>query len=269
MVSLNGFINVHRKEIDSSWYKDIKVKAVFLHIRLMANFTETSFDGKKILPGQHVFSYEGLGKEIGLSRQEVRTALGKLKRWGEITTESTNQYTIATIVNWDKYQSSYYYATNKSTNSATIEQPTANQQATIEQPHRNNDNKGIREEGKKDSQSDLSLSGPVPYPQSVEEVMEYCKAEGLYTDAERFFGVYHPDWLDKNGAPIRDWKKLCAGPVWNVKPTEPVQEQTEENKESYESLKWYYDATEQYDKLAELEEKHKQEQDEWRVKAAR
>lgn len=228
MVSLNGFINVHRKETESSWYKDIKVKAVFLHIRIMANFTETSFDGKKIMPGQHVFSYEGLGKEIGLSRQEVRTALGKLKKWGEITTESTNQYTIATIVNWDKYQSSYYYATNKLTNSATIEQPTANQQPTIEQPHRNNDNKVIMEERKKDSQTAPSFSSsiPVPIPRSVEEVQQYCERMGYKIDAARFFYYYSGHGWKTGNEPIMDWHALVK--YWNEtqkEPFDPVQEQ--------------------------------------------
>ena len=35
---------------------------------------------------------------------QIRTALNKLKSTGEVASESTNRYTIITVVNWEKYQ---------------------------------------------------------------------------------------------------------------------------------------------------------------------
>lgn len=270
MVSLNGFIKTHRKIMEWEWYKNQNVKDVFLHLCLNANFKENNFEGVRIKPGQLVTSQSHLAEELGLSRQKIRTALKNLERTGEITMEPTNKFTMITIVNWGKYQ----IQDLELTNNPTSEQPTVNQQQTSEQPQLNNDNNLIMEERKKDSQTapSFSSSTPVPIPRSVEEVQQYCERMGYKIDAARFFYYYSGHGWKTGNEPIMDWHALVK--YWNEtqrESTEPVQEQTEENKnkESYESLKWYYDATEQYDKLAELEEKYKQEQDDWRVKAAR
>lgn len=64
-----------------------------------------------------------MAKELGFSRQQVRTALNKLKSTNEITCESTSRYTIVTIVNWDEYQSVDEKATIEKTNRITNWQP--------------------------------------------------------------------------------------------------------------------------------------------------
>ena len=63
-----------------------------------------------------------LSKELGISEQMIRTSLAKLKSTNEITNETTSQYTIITIKNYNKYQ--------ETTSEATNEQPTSNQRAT-------------------------------------------------------------------------------------------------------------------------------------------
>ena len=45
-----------------------------------------------------------LAEELGFSVKQIRTALNKLKSTGEVASESTNRYTIITVVNWEKYQ---------------------------------------------------------------------------------------------------------------------------------------------------------------------
>jgi hypothetical protein len=67
---------------------------------------------------------------LGLSEQQVRTALTKLKSTGEITSIATNKYTLVTIENWASYQSPDNLATSKTTSDSTNEQPTDNQQIT-------------------------------------------------------------------------------------------------------------------------------------------
>ena len=45
-----------------------------------------------------------LAQALGLSRQQVRTALKKLADSGEITTAATNRCTVVTICRWQAFQ---------------------------------------------------------------------------------------------------------------------------------------------------------------------
>ena len=104
MTNSNGFIKIHRKMLTWGWYSDSVTKVVFLHLILTANFREQEWMGKTISPGQAVTSYAKLAADLGFSVKQVRTALEKLKKTGEVTIQSTNKYTIITIENWEKYQ---------------------------------------------------------------------------------------------------------------------------------------------------------------------
>lgn len=143
MQKLNGFIKVHRQMVQWGWYKDPVVKVLFLHLLLTASFKDSEWMGRTIMAGQLVTSNKHLADELGLTIQQVRTGLKKLKKTGEITSEATNKYTVITLVNWGKYQIFENFATNKITN----EQQTNNKQITNEQQHRKNVNNSY-EEGK-------------------------------------------------------------------------------------------------------------------------
>lgn len=145
MQVLGGFVKIHRKLVQWGWYQDNVVKGVFLHLLLTASFRDMPWQGRVIKRGQVIVSSQKMAKELGFSRQQVRTALNKLKSTNEITCESTNRYTIVTIVNWDEYQSVDEKATTEKTNNTTFCQPTDNQQITNNQPHRKNV-KNVKEE---------------------------------------------------------------------------------------------------------------------------
>ncbi len=132
MQKLNGFILLHRKILDWEWYADTNVARVFIHLLLLASFKKTRWQGQEVLPGQVITGRKELSAKLGLSEQQVRTAIDKLKSTGEITVISTNQYSIVTLVNWALYQGNFLEATSN--------QPTDNQRATGNQPHRNNVN---------------------------------------------------------------------------------------------------------------------------------
>lgn len=80
--------------------------------------------GETIPRGSFVTSLDSLAKELGLSVQEIRTALKHLISTGELTSKSTNKCRIITVVNYEMYQQ-----VNKQPNSPL----TGNQQATNKQ----------------------------------------------------------------------------------------------------------------------------------------
>lgn len=103
--SLNGFIKLHRKLVAWGWYQDYVVKDVFLHLLLTANFKDTTWKDRILKKGQVVVGSQNIANELGFTRQQVRTALKKLRSTNEITIEATNKFSIITIVNWEEYQS--------------------------------------------------------------------------------------------------------------------------------------------------------------------
>jgi hypothetical protein len=118
----NTWIKLYRKFLDWEWYNDINTSRLFLHILLKANFKDKKWRGIPIKRGQLLTGRLKLSEETGLTVQQVRTSIAKLISTNEITKQSTPQYTIITVNNYEDYQ--------KVTNNPTNEQPTSNQRAT-------------------------------------------------------------------------------------------------------------------------------------------
>lgn len=99
-----GHIKIHRALTEWGWYTDLPTCKLWLHILLRANYKACVWHGIEIPRGAFVSSYAALSAESGLSVQQVRTALGKLKKTGEITVETNRHYTVITVSKYDEYQ---------------------------------------------------------------------------------------------------------------------------------------------------------------------
>lgn len=117
-----GFIQLHRSLLEWEWYDDNNTKILFLHCLLKANYKDKNYRGSSIKRGSFVTGRDVLAKELGLSVQQVRTSLTKLKSTNEITINSSSQGTVIEVVKYNNYQE----VTNKITN----DQPTSNQRVT-------------------------------------------------------------------------------------------------------------------------------------------
>ena len=102
---MNGHIKLHRALTEWGWYKDLPTCKLWLHILLRANYKACEWQGIEIPRGAFATSYAALSAESGLTVKQVRTALGKLKKTGEITVETNRHYTIVTVAKYDEYQS--------------------------------------------------------------------------------------------------------------------------------------------------------------------
>ena len=124
---MEGWIKVHRKLVDWEWYNDINVKVVFLHLLLTANHKEKQWKGQTILRGQKLTSIEHLADDVGLTFQQTRTALKKLK--------STHEY--------NKQNNKLF------NNLITNNQQTNNKQITTNKNEKNDNNDNIKKEKNK------------------------------------------------------------------------------------------------------------------------
>ena len=133
-----GYIKLFRRLIDWEWYQDTNTKCVFLHLLLMAQHEEKRWMGRPIQRGQVVTSHARLASELGMSLQNIRTALNNLQRSGEIVKNSTNKYTIITICKWDAYQCPTNEDQQTNNKPITNQQQTNNNQPTNQQQTTNN-----------------------------------------------------------------------------------------------------------------------------------
>ena len=112
MNETNGYIKLYRKLISWGWYKNHVVKDLFIHCLCRANFQDQPFEGMIIKRGQFVTSIKNLAEELGFTEQQIRTAIKKLSSTNEITSKSTNKFTVITVINWGKYQDGLQDVTN-------------------------------------------------------------------------------------------------------------------------------------------------------------
>ncbi len=100
----SGWIKLHRKLLKWEWYDDHNTTRLFIHLLLKASHITKKWRNLIINPGEIKTSTNKLSKEIGLSIQQIRTSLEKLKSTSEITIKSTNKYTVISINSWINHQ---------------------------------------------------------------------------------------------------------------------------------------------------------------------
>ena len=133
----SGYIRLYRSFLTWEWYSDSATKDVFLHLILTANWEPKKWKGITVERGQRVYSRASLAREMRLSERNIRTALNHLISTGEVTNQTTPQYSIITIKNYDLYQ--------QATSEATSDRPATDQPPTSDRPQLKKD-----KESKKD-----------------------------------------------------------------------------------------------------------------------
>lgn len=133
-----GWIKLHRRMLNWEWWDDLPTFRLFVYLLLAANFHPSKYRGSDVPAGSVLTGRKKLSEKTGLSEQQVRTALNKLKSTGEITITSKAKFSIISIAKWDEYQDINQHS---------------NQLSTSNQPH---PNKVRRKEGVlPDTESDL------------------------------------------------------------------------------------------------------------------
>lgn len=101
---MQGWIKLYRKLTDWEWYDDAVVKAIFIDLLILANHQDNTWHGQTVKRGSLVTSVATIAGRNGLTIQQVRTALNKLEKTGEINKQSTNKNTLIIVLNYERYQ---------------------------------------------------------------------------------------------------------------------------------------------------------------------
>lgn len=140
---MDGWIKAHRSLLDWEWHTDPNMVSLWMHLLVLANFEDKRWKGMVIKRGQLVTSISRLSESTGISQQSLRTCLAKLERTQEINKQTTNKFTIITILKYDSYQQCDCCENETTNKQLTNNQQTTNKQLTTTKERKNNINNNI------------------------------------------------------------------------------------------------------------------------------
>lgn len=99
-----GWVSLYRQFTEWEWYDDANTMRLFIHCLLLANFEDKKWRGKLIKRGSFITSQPKLAHSLKLSIKQIRGSLTKLKTTGEVAVQTTPDYSIITVKNYNLYQ---------------------------------------------------------------------------------------------------------------------------------------------------------------------
>jgi len=135
-----GWIRLHRKLKNSSYYKKSQYVHLWIHLLLSANHQENKFMWNKdiiiIKEGQFLTGRKELSEATGIPETTIERALEFFEKNGhQIEQQKTTKFRIITIVNWKEYQGD-----NNKKDRKTDNRRTTDGQQTDTNNNDNNDN---------------------------------------------------------------------------------------------------------------------------------
>ena len=127
-----GYFPVFRRIFDSDIWGNKVARDVWIFI--LGNVTHyptklcANYGCVELQPGQMVTGLHSLAVRNGFSTREIRTSLNYLQSTSRITRQTTNKYSIITVLNWDIYRDAQVGNDNQNDNH-TDKQTTSKRQA--------------------------------------------------------------------------------------------------------------------------------------------
>jgi hypothetical protein len=215
-----GWIKLYRSILDWEWWSDRNTRDLFVYCLIRANHESVNWRGHAIAPGQFVTTIRSLAIECGLTVRETRTALSHLISTHELTQETTHDYSILTVCNYDKYQG--VISDSDTPNDTPADTQETHDRHTTDTHNKNDKNIEGREvnyippynppteDSVKPKRSRKQFVAP-----SVNEVAAYCKERNNNIDPDAFINFYESKGWMIGKSPMKDWK--AAVRTWEAK----------------------------------------------------
>ena len=131
---MEGWIRIHRKLIETSWFNKSEYVHLWLYLLLKANHQdkEVFIGNEKVLVkrGQFLTSRSKLAEVVHIQENKIYRILKCFENEHQIEQQKTKKYTVISILNYDMYQK----------NEQVIEQQMNNKRTTNEQSMNTNNN---------------------------------------------------------------------------------------------------------------------------------
>jgi len=188
-----GYIFLHRKT-QKHWVFE-RSEYLKAWIQMLFDATHQDYEvlvGNQLVRlkrGQFIFGRKAFAKKTGLSERSVRTLINRLKKSQMIDQQTTNKFSIISILNYDDYQTGVHQTSSK--------RPTGDQQATTNNNNNNNNN--------------------ISAAPKLLEVEQYFHDKNCLELAEEFFEYWSEREWKKNGKPLARWRSNAATWIRNNK----------------------------------------------------
>lgn len=197
---MQGYIKLFRKFVDWEWYGDPVVKSVFIDLLINANYKVKQWQGQTVNPGELVTSVSSIADRNGLSVQQVRTALAKLEKTGEINKRSTNKNTLIIVLNYKRYQELNDCEIEDYNNQITNNQQSNNNQITTTKKVRSKENKEY-------IASTTTIRAKLAEEYSQEDLTQEWMNTGLTVAEYCYLSEHmHPDVLNKYILKVKNYE---------------------------------------------------------------
>jgi hypothetical protein len=101
---LNGWIKLHRKILDNGLFSEAELLKVFIWCLLKANRKTSQVNGIPVKVGQFITGRISASEELYMKPSTVYVRLKKLKRMKYIDMQTTNKFTMISVVKYNQYQ---------------------------------------------------------------------------------------------------------------------------------------------------------------------
>lgn len=95
-----GFVKLNRDLLEWTWADDIVTFGVYAKFLLLAAWKETKYHGVKLERGEILTNQTEISKNCGLTRQQVRTVLDRLKATNKITIRREGKNSIVKVIDY-------------------------------------------------------------------------------------------------------------------------------------------------------------------------
>ena len=204
---MKGWIALHRQFTQWEWFDKPEMVQLFIYLLISATHEDTQWRGMTIKRGQIVTSLDKIKAATGLSTSKIRTCLERLKLTNEIASETTNQYRVITICNYDKYQN-VGETSDKQDDKQIASKSQANRKQIASAISYNNNNNNIT------TKKNISLS--CTHEEQREKIFKIFFLKNFVNPAEvqRFYDNFGAQgWRRGNGQKITD--VLAVARAWD------------------------------------------------------
>ena len=129
--NVEGWIKLHRKILDNPIiFKDKDYLATWIYLLLNATHKEIPalFKGKKIIlqKGQLITGRKSMASQLKISESKIYRIINDFKSEQQIEQQTSNQNSLISILNWDKYQQSEQQNEQQMNNERTTDEQQVN-----------------------------------------------------------------------------------------------------------------------------------------------
>jgi hypothetical protein len=196
---LDGWIKLHRALVNWEWYTTPNMVHFWIHCLLLANHDDGFWKGIPVKKGQFISGRKSLSANTGLSEQQIRSCINRLILTNEITIQSTNEYSVFTLISWEKYQ--LEEAVNQPSNQrSTSDQPAINQRSTTNKNDKNDKNE------KKNTKERIFF-----VPPNIQDCIGFFFTKNAdESEAMQFFNYYESNGWIVGRTKMKSWQSAAS-----------------------------------------------------------